>query len=313
MRQGIAELTCSVVVCTRDRPAALEECLAAISAGTRSAFELLVVDSAPGREGAEEVAARWGARYIRETRPGVSRARNRAARESKSDILVYVDGDTVPEPGWLEPLLAEFADREVAVAAGRVLPPESDMDMLPTYAWLGILDHGQNRRVFDRAAARWFELSNFESVLLGANMAVRRSVFEGWRGFDERLGAGTRIHGGEEPKAFFDLVKRGYRLVYVPGSVVRHAFPHSEKMLRHRAIRAIEASSAYLTLMFFEEPAYRRQTRDYILGKLKLVAPLFTRETPCNRPLLPGYRVMAARLQGVVLYFIARLLGPRPG
>jgi GT2 family glycosyltransferase len=301
----MTELTCSVVVCTRDRLAVLEECLAAISAGTRSAAEVLVVDSAPGREGAEQVAARWGARYIREACPGASRARNRGARESKSDILAFVDGDAVPESGWLEPLLAEFKDPAVALAAGRVLPPEADRNLIPTYAWFGIVDHGQERRIFDRSIPYWYELTNFDCVLLGANMAVRRSVFKSWGGFDERLGAGTRIHGGEEPKASFELVDRGWRLVYVPGSVVRHAFPHSQEELRRRALRAVEASSAYLTLLLFEVSEHRMKTWGYIKKKLKRVAPVYKRDTGFKQLPIPGYRVLAARLKGVFLYFNA--------
>ncbi len=304
--------TCSVVICTHNRPDALEACLAAVSAGPDGASEVVVVDSAPEDDGGKRVAARWGARYVREDRPGVSRARNRGAFESGSEVVAYVDGDAVPEPGWLLPLLAEFVDPDVAAVAGRVLPPEPDMESLPIYSWFGITDHGAGRRVFDRSAPRWFVQANFESVLLGANMAVRRSAFAGWRGFDERIGAGTRIYGGEEPLAFFELVAGGNRVVYAPSSVVRHAFPHSMNELRRRALRAIESSAAYITLLFFEKPAYRKETWRYIKGKLARRKALYSRETAAGRPLVPGWRVLAARIKGVWLYIVMRLKGGRP-
>ena len=302
-----SKLTCSIVVCTRDRPQALDACLAAISAGTKSAAEVIVVDSAPKLESAKKVAERWGAKYIYESRPGVSRARNRGACESESDILVYVDGDSIPEQGWLEPLADEFADPHVAVAAGRVLPPDSDMEMLPLYAWLGIVDHGLERRVIDQSCPDWYELVNFNCFLLGANMAVRKKVFREWEGFDERLGAGTRIPGGEESMALFNIVNRGYRVVYAPGSLVRHAFPRSLEQLRLRALRAIEASAAYLVLLFCEQPGHRKETWGYIKGKLKRVTPLYKRGTSKGQTLISSYRVLAARLKGIYLYFYTRL------
>jgi glycosyltransferase involved in cell wall biosynthesis len=310
-QQKSAGLTCSVVVCTRDRPFALDKCLAAVCAVTPSAAEIIVVDSAPRNADAEQAAARFGARYILETRPGLSRARNRAARESVSDILAFIDDDAVPEPGWFEPLLAEFTDPEVALVAGRVLPPDADREMLPIYEWFGMVDLGPERKVFDRSVSGWYELTNFGGVGLGANISVRRSVFGGWKGFDERLGAGTRICGHEELKAFFELADRGFRLVYAPRSVVRHAFPYTIEELGRRALRAVEASSAYLTLLLFEQPAYRRQTWGYIKGKLGRLTPLYRRETARGKPLVPGYRVLFARGKGVLLYFATRLFEER--
>jgi len=299
--------SCSVVVCTRDRPEALDRCLAAISAGTRSATEVIVVDSAPKFANAEQIAARWGARYIYESRPGVSLARNRAARESTSDILVFVDDDAVPEPGWLEPLLAEFVDPAVALAAGRLLPPEGDLHLLPAYACLAIVDLGPERRVFDRSVPNWYELTNFGGVGIGANIALRRAVFGNWKGFDQRLGVGTLIEGGEELKAFFELVDLGYRLVYASRSVVRHAFPRSEEQICQRALRLIEASTAYLVLSLCERPVYRKETWGYIKRKLKRVKQIYSFSS-VKQALIPGHLVLAARLKGVCLYFATCLL-----
>ncbi len=270
---------------------------------------MIVVDSAPKFANAEQIAARWGARYIYESRPGVSRARNRGARESTSDIVAFVDDDVIPEGDWLGPLLAELVDPAVALAAGKAMPPEADLDMLPTYAWFGILDHGPERQVFDRSTPNWYQLTNFASVVMGANMAIRRAVFDNWDGFDQRLGVGALIPRNEEPKAFFELVERGYRVVYTPNSMVRHAYPRVPELLRPRAFHAIEASTAYLALLLCEQSAHRKETWDYIKSKLKRVTPLYKRGTSKGRALIPAYRVMIARLKGVFLYFATRLSG----
>lgn len=49
---------------------------------------------------------------------GPAAARNFGWRESCSEICVFTDGDCVPEPDWLEKLLAPFDDEHFAAAAG---------------------------------------------------------------------------------------------------------------------------------------------------------------------------------------------------
>lgn len=301
-------MTCSVVVCTHDRLHALEECLAAIAAGTQSAAEVIVIDSAPAHESAEQVAKRWGATYVFEQQAGLSRARNRGARESVSDVIAFLDDDAVPEKGWLEPLLAEFANPAVALVAGRLLPPETDMDLLPVYAWIGYVDLGIEKLLIDRSTPDWYALTNFGGVGYGANIAIRRSVFETWSGFDPRLGVGTLIQGCEEQKVFFELVDRGYQLVYAPGSVVRHAFPRLKQQLHQRAQRLNAAAAAYLMLLLFEKPEHLRETLAFIRRKLSQSLMMNKFEIRAKQDFISGGLIVFARLKGILLYLMTRLL-----
>ena len=69
----------TVAVCTKDRPANVARCLAALHATTRPPFEILVVDNAPSNDETHSVVATHpGVRYLREPRPGLDFARNRA-------------------------------------------------------------------------------------------------------------------------------------------------------------------------------------------------------------------------------------------
>jgi Glycosyltransferase like family 2 len=55
--------SCSVVICTRDRPEHLDRCLKAVAALEYSRFDVLVVDNAPSSERACEVADNWKVNY----------------------------------------------------------------------------------------------------------------------------------------------------------------------------------------------------------------------------------------------------------
>src|SRR5439155_22803794 len=92
------EPTATVVIPTRDRPHQLSRCLESLRRIDGPELEIVVVDSAPRRTHADDIAERWGARYELEPLPGASRARNRGARVCRSDVILFVDDDALPEP-----------------------------------------------------------------------------------------------------------------------------------------------------------------------------------------------------------------------
>ena len=112
-------LSVTVVVCTRDRPERLEECLAALRGQTYPGFDVLVVDNA-SRSPVVEICARFGAACVRAPIPGLTRARNIGARAARGEIIVFIDDDAIVEPGWLGALVAGFDDPSVAAVSGRV-------------------------------------------------------------------------------------------------------------------------------------------------------------------------------------------------
>jgi GT2 family glycosyltransferase len=59
-------------------------------------------------------------------------------------------------------------------------------------------------------------------ILASGHMAMYRSAFEEIGGFDERLGPGARFPGAEDNDYGFRLLEAGYRILYVPTSVIYH-------------------------------------------------------------------------------------------
>lgn len=109
---------------------ALQEQVRAASAvlGPTCALELLVVDNDPAASAraAVEAAARGAEvplRYAHEPRPGIGHARNRLLSEAAgADVLVLLDDDELPRPGWLTGLLTTAARHGAAAVAGPVHP-----------------------------------------------------------------------------------------------------------------------------------------------------------------------------------------------
>src|SRR5262245_5724165 len=71
----------SVVISTHNRPDLLARCLSSLRGLQPQPGEVIVVENAA--TGAQGVADRFGARYIAELRPGLSRARNTGARHAR--------------------------------------------------------------------------------------------------------------------------------------------------------------------------------------------------------------------------------------
>lgn len=82
---------------------------------------LLVHDERPGDVGeAEQILVSTGTtvRALRAPGAGYYELKNVGAREATGELVVFLDCDVIPEPGWLREILAPFAHPEVDVVAG---------------------------------------------------------------------------------------------------------------------------------------------------------------------------------------------------
>jgi glycosyltransferase involved in cell wall biosynthesis len=213
----------SVVVCTRDRPAALARCLDALARLDHAPFEVVVVDNASRDDAAERIVAATPFRYVREDRPGLDRARNRGAAEARFDLVAYTDDDAEAEPGWLSGIAGAFAGSEVAGVTGRVLAADLSTPAQRLFERYGHgMDKGETARLFryDRLGA--FGRIAVQAVGVGANMAFRRAALEAVGGFDPVLDVGTPARGAGDLDIFHRLLRAGFTLRYEPSARVRH-------------------------------------------------------------------------------------------
>jgi cellulose synthase/poly-beta-1,6-N-acetylglucosamine synthase-like glycosyltransferase len=270
----------------------LNQCLQGIRGLCYPNVDVIVVDNASDDGAAKPIADAWSARYIRESVIGLSRSRNRGARYSKAEIVAFIDDDAVPNTDWLCNLIEEFSAPNVMAVTGLISPANLSSVGIEQY-----FHARQQRREFDSNTDGWFALANFGGIGDGANMAFRRKVFDSWEGFSERLGLGTAVCGSEEHNAYFELIKRGHRVVFTPRSVVQHPFPETSDDARKRSFRFTEAGCAYMARLFVEEPAYRR----YLLSFLVKAVTRRIR-TRRNRQ-LTRWQELTAFFRGVRLYW----------
>jgi mycofactocin system glycosyltransferase len=206
---GAGDVTCAVAV--RDDPDGLATLLASLETHQPPPGDAIIAeDGSRDPRAIADVARRAGARLIqRDIARGPAAARNEASQVTGSPIVAFVDADIEVTAGWLEPLLAHFADPAVAAVAPRVRAPAQGGTTLDRFErHCSPLDMGSLASpVGPRRRVRYVP---------SAALLFRRDALEELAGFDEDL----RL--GEDVDLIWRTVAAGWTVRYEPSVVVHH-------------------------------------------------------------------------------------------
>ena len=246
---GFVLPTTTIAICTRDRPEDLARCLHAISLLPDTGQEVLVIDNCPSTDATRDiVSGRRGVRYVREDRPGLNNARNRALHESSREIVAFVDDDAAPDPGWLLALLHNFEDPLVYCVTGLTMPLELETDAQEMHERWSPFGRGYKRRVFNGVHCNPLAIGQ---VGAGANMALRHRVVADLGPFDEALDAGTITRSGGDTEMFARILINGLRIVYEPKALCWHRHRRTREELRKMFYGSGVGVYAFLTRALF--------------------------------------------------------------
>lgn len=167
----------SVIICTHNpRPDYFQRCMDALRSQTFSSqgWELLVVDNRSDQPVAERVCLSWHpvARIVREETRGLTAARLRGIRESRGDLLVFVDDDNLLDPDFLEVAQQTIDESPFLGSWSGQCRPEFEQ---PPPEWTRRYWGNLVIREFDHNV--WSNLPRLpESMPCGAGLCVRRNV-----------------------------------------------------------------------------------------------------------------------------------------
>ena len=193
----------SVIICTYNRDKYIYNVLKSLALGTleHSAYEIILVDNNCTDNTRSEVDhfcnvfPQVTLRYFVETNQGLSHARNRGIRESKGDILVYVDDDATVNPDYLKTYADWFESHPETDAAGGPIIPHYETGSEPkwmTYFIKRLL----TGYLYFGDKAKPFPGQNYPG---GGNAAYRSRVFEKVGLYNVELGRnGDSLGGGDE-------------------------------------------------------------------------------------------------------------------
>jgi len=193
----------SVVIPTRDRPASLNRCLAALGRQTQPAgdYEVIVVvdgtdlepPSVPGPEDPGPPV-----RVVQVPHQGPGGARNAGAAVADGEYLAFTEDDVLPAPDWLERAARHLSTDPVEILEGRTLLEGTDR------------------------ATRRAEPEPVPSFI-PCNLVVRSDTFDSLGGYDTRFfDPTTGLYFREDVEFGFRALERGCRHAIDPSMIVEH-------------------------------------------------------------------------------------------
>lgn len=314
----------TVAVCTRDRPDQLRRCLDALmrlpdgcTSSSENCHEFIVVDNCPSTDETRLLVEQYDrVRYIREDRPGLNVARNRALREAQHEIVAFTDDDATPDPDWLRALLRNFTDPLVLCVTGLTMPLELESEAQIWFQRLGALSRGFKRLVLD--GNKYDPLQGWQAGA-GVNMAIHKKACRpmgkqrgigkqsGIGFFDEALDVGTPTRGGGDSEYFCRILAHGYRIVYDPAALNWHEHRSQWNVLRRQLANYETAGFALWTrsLLIDGEFGALKQMWQWLFREAKTLAYALLRRPGSSPPDIVLARFFGAA-RGPWAYFISR-------
>jgi glycosyltransferase involved in cell wall biosynthesis len=271
--QQLIPRTLTVAICTRARVEFLVECLKSLlrlrDASNGAKFDILVVDNAPPDESTRHaVQALQRVRYVREDKPGLDFARNRALSEAKTDFVAFLDDDVEADSGWLlgfQEALIENPD--AAAITGLVLPYELETEAQVIFERRGGFRRGFAKRRYKGSSRAQSPLYPAGAGIFGAgcNMVLHRQIALELKGFDEALDTGASLPGGGDIDIFYRVIRAGNPLVYEPRMLVFHKHRRELEKLRSQYWSWGTGFMAFVTKSYAADPPQRSKLRRLVL------------------------------------------------
>jgi len=194
-------------------------CLRALAAHPpQSACEIIVVDDGSSDDTSVAISRIGGLRYHRRERNGgFIAACNDGATLARGEFLVFLNNDTIPQPGWLDTLLATFdANPDAGLVGAQLL--YRDGRLQEAGGFLTSDGHAQSYGRFDAADDPRYSYLRDADYVSGAALAIPRALFEQAGGFDSRYAPAYY----EDTDLAFAVRAAGKRVLYQPAARVVH-------------------------------------------------------------------------------------------
>ena len=227
------DLTTSLCICTYNNYNLLYKCL--LSAANQSTpsdeYEIIILDNTPTETVAESKKEYdkvynlsktiKNCRYINMLTDGLSGARNACIGESKSDLIYFIDDDTIVDSNLIYKMVQKFKNPSIGVVGGKIIP---DWQIAERPEWLSDDQLGQLSMADFSERDVFLHEYDKPIWLVGANICFRLRALKEIGGFGTHLGrkggTGTLL-SGEEDLAVREVRKK-YSALYTPDCTVSH-------------------------------------------------------------------------------------------
>lgn len=217
----------SFIICTYNRDKYIYECLSRLAKNTeQTGWEIVLINNNSTDNTAAECKRfesdypNVNYRYFLEKQQGLSFARNRGIAEAKGEWLVFLDDDAMVDTDYIANLRNHLKSHpEVSAFGGKIEPFFEDGEPEWYSKWsmgfVSAIDRGDSVHEFPE-----------NKFPIGANMGIKRDIFEKVGDFNTELGrTGNNLLAGEEKDLFNRIRKAGGSIYYFPNIDIKHCIP----------------------------------------------------------------------------------------
>ena len=208
----------TVIVTTWNRREVLEGLLAALGKQTlaNADFEVLVCDSesTDGTRGAVEAAAKLygNIHYVSISANNPSAKRNEGIQRARTDTVIFLDDDVIPEPGLVEAHVRAHEGATGVAFCGQVRYPATWVRRSNYFRFRDLRHIGPARRLDPKNIPFW--------NIVVMNLSFKRSELLFHVGYFSEEFAGC--YGGEDEEFGYRVARSGMRIQYLPDAKGYH-------------------------------------------------------------------------------------------
>lgn len=138
--------------------------------------------------------------------------RDLGVKKARGEIIAFIDDDAYPDKDWIKNALKYLNDEKIGAVGGPGLTPENDsfeqkIGGLILDSWLA-----SGNTIFRTRKDKERFVDDYPSF----NFFMRKSLFDKIGGFS------FPYWRGEDTKLCLDIIKGGYKIIYLPDVVVHH-------------------------------------------------------------------------------------------
>jgi len=193
------------------------KCLQSLYQHTSGSYEIIVVDNHSQDITPQLLADMQGIHVITNDANEVFvNACNQAAKKARGDYLLFLNNDTEVTPGWLNAMLAPFADASTGIVGAKLVYPDGSLQEAGGIIWRDATGcnygHGDNPDLPQYSYRRAVDYCS------GACLMISRRLWEAIGGFDQRYAPAYY----EDTDLCFAVRALHYKVIYQPAARIVH-------------------------------------------------------------------------------------------
>jgi GT2 family glycosyltransferase len=192
-------------------------CLRSLSLYNRGSCEIIIVDNNSTDETPKLLAAVEGIQVLtNETNEVFVNACNQAAAVAKGNFLIFLNNDTEVSEGWLDAMLAPFADDSTGIVGAKLVYPDGSLQDAGGIIWSD--GNGCNYGHGDNPDLPQYSYRKPVDYCSGACLMIRHTLWREIGGFDQRFAPAYY----EDANLCFTVRSLAYKVTYQPPARIVH-------------------------------------------------------------------------------------------